>query len=92
MDCQFDWRTSINLEIRRLAEASIRSDLESGHVPFGPCHDGTVLVTLSSPDPFEETLLGSIGCKCGNPIGTLKGASDGSEVTYAAIEGKQVSD
>lgn len=85
MEYQFDWRTPMNQKTREIVEAQIGNDLES-HSLFKPCHTGAVLATLSSSDPFEESIVGNIKCKCGKPIGTLKGAMDVSKMTYAAIE------
>ena len=86
MNCEFDWRTNINEETRNLAEGKIVQDLQSPHSPIIACHDGPVSVTLSTPDPFDETLTGNIKCKCGARIGIVNGKSDGSKMTYSVIK------
>jgi hypothetical protein len=82
---QFEWRSPTNQQTREAAETRIKDDLDRC-CPFKPCHEGPVLVTVSFADPFDEFIVGNIACKCGNPLGTRRGAIDGSPMTYAAVK------
>lgn len=86
MDYEFHWVSHTNYEIRRSAEAHIRKDQESGHSPITFCHAGTVVVTLSSPDPFQTTLVGNMKCSCGKARGEIGGRSDGSSITFQEVK------
>jgi len=85
MDYQFCWVSNISDNARVSAEEAIRKDQESGHSPVTFCHNGAVIVTLSSPDPLQMTLVGSMKCSCGKPRGTINGSSDGSNITLEAV-------
>jgi hypothetical protein len=76
MEYEFHWTSNTTEEIKRSAEAHIRKDQESGHSPITFCHEGTVVVNLSSPDPLEMKLVGNMKC----------GSSDGSKITFQSIE------
>ncbi len=86
MKCEFDWHTNIDQETRKSTEDEITEDLGSAHSPVKACHGGPVRVTLSCADALNETIVGNVKCKCGAPIGVINGASDGSKVTYSAVE------
>lgn len=86
MDYEFHWVSNTGHETKQSAEENIRNDQESGHSPIAFCHEGTVVVTLSSPDPLQTTLVGNMKCSCGKARGEIGGHSDGSCITFQAVE------
>lgn len=86
MKYEFQWVSNISDDTRVFAENAIREGQESGHSPVSFCHDGTVAVTLSSPDPFQITLVGNMKCSCGKPRGAILGNSDGSKIILEAVK------
>lgn len=85
MEYKFNWVSNTADEAKNSAEAEIREGQESGHSPIRFCHDGTVTVTLSSPDPLQITLVGNMKCSCGKAKGKITGSSDGSKIIYQAV-------
>lgn len=84
MKYQFLWESNVSDSERMLVEKAIRDDQESGHSPIEFCHDGSVTVTLASPDPSQMTLVGNMKCSCGKLRGIIRGRSDGSSITLEA--------
>ncbi len=87
MEYEFLWVSNIADDTRISAEESICQGQESGRSPVAFCHDGTVIVTISSPDPFQMTLVGNMKCSCGKLRGAITGKSDGSSITLEAVKG-----
>ena len=85
MECEFNWKSNINQEVRKSIEGNVKKDLHSIHSPIKACHEGHVFITLSTPDPFNEKISGNIKCSCGTTIGSINGSSDGS-ITYSVVE------
>jgi len=83
MNCIFNWNTSVSTDTKKLTETKIKEDLH-GHSPFDPCHEGELLITVSSIGLLNESIVGDVKCNTGDVLGIFKGASDGSEITYSA--------
>lgn len=86
MNYEFHWVSNIPEDTKLSAEEAIRDAHESGHSPVPVCHDGTVIVTISSPDPLQMTLVGNMKCSCGMPQGVITGRSDGSSIVLEALK------
>lgn len=86
MGYEFHWISNTTNEIKNSAEANIRRDLGSGHSPITFCHGGTVIVTLSSPDLLQMTLVGNMKCHCGKVRGKITGSSDGASINFQTAE------
>jgi hypothetical protein len=83
---EFYWTSNLPDDTRISAEEAIRDAQESGHSPITFCHDGTAIVTISSPDPLQMTLVGNMKCSCGVPQGVVTGKSDGSNIVLEAVK------
>jgi len=85
MEYKFYWQSNVSDEAKSSAEETIRNFQESGHSSVKFCHNGTVTVTLSSPDPLQTTLVGNMKCDCGKPRGIISGKSDGSSISLEPV-------
>ena len=85
MKYDFVWQTGLTADIQAAAETKIRQDLSSVHSIIHLCHNGTGLVTLSSPDPFQQSLVGNVKCSCGKPVGIMQGTRDAAHLTLTAV-------
>lgn len=85
MKCDFVWQTGLTADIQAVAETKIREDLSSVHSPIHLCHNGLCLVTLSSPDPFQQSIVGNVKCSCGKPVGIVQGTRDAAHLELTAV-------
>ena len=86
MKYEFRWVSNISDDAKLSVEEAIYDAHESGHSPVTLCHDGAVIVTISSPDPLQMTLVGNMKCSCGKPRGVITGKSDGSSIALEALK------
>lgn len=86
MEYEFHWVSHMGDDVRKITEENIRTTHESGHSPITFCHEGPVIVTLSTTGPLQTTLVGNMKCGCGKTRGEIHGSSDGSSLTFGAVE------
>jgi hypothetical protein len=87
MKYEFHWLSDIADAKKTPAEDAIRDGQESGDSPITFCHEGTVLVTLSSSDALQRRYEGDMRCCCGIVRGAIRGKCNGSSVMFEAVSG-----
>lgn len=87
MKYEFHWLTDIADAKKIPTEDAIRDGQESGDSPISFCHEGTVIVNLSSSDTLQKRFDGDMRCSCGKVRGAIKGKCNGSSVMFEALAG-----
>lgn len=85
MKYEFHWVPEIADAKKTPAEEAIREGQKSGDSPISFCHDGTVVVTLSTTDALQKRFVGDMKCSCGKVCGAIKGKCNGSSVMFEAV-------
>ncbi len=90
---QFEWPPrEPDTGTRALLEARVGMDRSgSRRQVIRPCHEGTMLLSIETPNPAHLQIEGTFSCACGAVLGSMRYQPDRQLLCYAGPDGRDAS-